>query len=178
MTEIRDFLSPPVDASDHVRGAVDAGVTAVMYGDFQCPFCAAAARVLRRLVEQEPDALRVVFRHFPVTALAAETAALAAEAASAQGQFWPMHDMMFERQAALTPPHLLHYAGELGLDTDRFASDMRASALRERVHRDLASGQASGVDGTPALFVDDLREWILTHDPSQVVHAVREHLGR
>jgi protein-disulfide isomerase len=138
--------------------------------------CARAATVSRAAA----DALRVVFRHFPVTALheAAEAAAIAAEAASAQGQFWSMHDLMFERQTALTPPHLLHYAGELGIDTDRFASDMTASALSERVHRNVAGARASGVDGTPALFVDGLRERILTHDPRQVARAVTDHLGR
>src|SRR5690242_15272210 len=95
-------LTLPVGERDHILGDSDAAVTVVEYGDFECPHCGRAHIILKELRALE-SRFRLVFRHFPLTAIHphAEPAAEASEAAGAQGQFWEMHDLLFEHQEAL-----------------------------------------------------------------------------
>src|SRR2546425_12787880 len=87
----------------------------------------------------------------------AEHAAEVAEAAAAQGKFWEMHDLLYQRQAALADDDLLAYAGELGLDVARVARELEAHTYKARVHDDFMSGVRSGVSGTPMFFINDQR---------------------
>jgi protein-disulfide isomerase len=140
-------------ADDHVLG--EGPVTVVEYGDYECPFCAAAAPVLRQLVEESAGQVRLVFRNFPLADLHpyALTAALAAEAAGAQGAFWPMHDLLFQRQDRLDDAALKGYAEGLGLDGSRVVR-WPAQPFGDKVEADFAAGLAAGVGGTPTLFID------------------------
>ena len=140
---------------DHVLGNPDAPVTVLEYGDYECPYCAAAAPVLRRLVEESDGHVRLVFRNFPLADRHpfALTAALAAEAAGAQGAFWPMHETLMARQDRLDDVALRGYAEELGLDGDRVVGEA-AQPFGDKVEADFAAGLAAGVQGTPAVFVD------------------------
>jgi NhaA family Na+:H+ antiporter len=145
---------------DHVRGGgVEDVVTVVAYGDFLCPYCRRLVPVLARLREAMGDRLVYVFRHFPNEHAhpGAELVARAAEAAAKQGKFWPMHDRVFGREPPITERVLLDFAGELGLDLDRFTADMRGDEARKSVEEDLEEGRANGVTGTPTLFVDGVR---------------------
>jgi protein-disulfide isomerase len=148
-------LTPPLSAEDHVDGLDRAELELVMFGDFQCPYCAAAYPIVRRIRDQLGGRLLFAFRHFPLRDVHpdAERAAEAAEAASAQGAFWEMHDAMYESRGALSRDDLTHQAGELGLDVARFADELDSSVHAPRVQRDVDSGLASGVPGTPAFFV-------------------------
>jgi protein-disulfide isomerase len=148
-------LTPPVSAEDHVDGSERAELELVMYGDFQCPYCTAAYPIVRRIRDQMAGRLLFAFRHFPLRHIHpdAERAAEAAEAAAAQGAFWQMHDRMYESGGALSREDLIGYAGELGLDSDRFAAELDSAAHAPRVQRDVDSGLASGVTGTPGFFV-------------------------
>jgi protein-disulfide isomerase len=103
--------------------------------------------------------MQFVFRHFPVMELHphAEQAALAAESASAQGRFWQMHDLLFERQAALERPDLERYAQEIGLDTSAFGLALDERLGLDRVREDLQNGRASGVNATPKFFINEAR---------------------
>ena len=150
-------LSEPVDDADHVRGVGD-GPSLVVYGDFECPYTAAAMREIGRLVERGA-AFQVVFRHFPLREIHphAQAASEAAEAAAAQGRFWEMHDLLFRNQMRLEPDDLRRFAERLGLDPERFESDSRGAAVRARIERDVQTGLGSGVDGTPRLFIDGRR---------------------
>lgn len=149
-------LHAPVTNLDHVRGAAHARITLVEYGDFQCPYCAGVEPGLRQLLRQHPTSVRLVFRHFPLEGVHphALCAAEAAEAAGAQGRFWEMHDLLFEHQSHLDRAHLDRYAVELGLDTARFAAEMNDEVYRQRVREHIAGGVASGVRGTPGLYVN------------------------
>jgi protein-disulfide isomerase len=122
----------------------------VVYGDYECPFCAAAEVRLRELP------VRMVFRHFPVRSShpRAHAAACAAEAAAAQGAFWPMHDALFDDQGRLEDPHLWARAERLGLDVARFDADRRSPEVAERVRSDFRGGVRAGVVTTPTVFVD------------------------
>jgi protein-disulfide isomerase len=154
------FLDEPVDPDrDHIRGDPDAPLTLVEYGDFECPFCSRATGTVGELAERFGGELRYVFRHLPLPDVHehSELAAQAAEAAAAQGSFWEMHDLLFRHQDRLEYEDLVAYAGELGLDVDRFADDLQAGRLATRVRRDVASAEASGARGTPTFFVGDRR---------------------
>jgi protein-disulfide isomerase len=102
-TEWEAVLTMPVSEDrDHVQGPADAPVTLVEYGDFECPYCGAAYPIVKQVQDRMGERLRFVFRHFPISTSHpnAEQAAEAAEAAAAQGRFWPMHDLLFETSVA------------------------------------------------------------------------------
>jgi Na+/H+ antiporter NhaA len=152
-------LADPVDPRrDHIRGPVDAHVTLLEYGDFECPHCGNAAPQLRSLLDGFEGRVRFVFRHLPLpdvhpnAALAAE----AAEAAHAQDAFWPMHDLLFSRQDALGLNELVSYAEELGLDVARFEHDLRSGRFAHHVSRDVNGAEEAGVAGTPTFFINDV----------------------
>ena len=116
---------------DHVRGPVDAPITVIEFGDFECPYCGRAEPVVRDLLEDTD--VRYVWRHLPLTDVhpQAQLAAEAAEAAAAQGAFWEMHDLLLAHQDELTGKDLMRYAGQLGLDAERFHDDLKARAAPE-----------------------------------------------
>ncbi|MCL2731727.1 MAG: Na+/H+ antiporter NhaA [Actinomycetia bacterium] len=152
-------LTDPVDPDcDHVRGPMDAPVTIVEYGDFECPYCGQAESVVRELLADFGD-VRYVWRHLPLTDVHphAEMAAEAAEAAAAQGRFWAMRDLLFENQDALTVKDLVRHAEEIGLDVDAFREALRGRKGAARVARDVESADGSGVAGTPTFFVNGRR---------------------
>ena len=152
-------LAVPVSVADHSLGREDARVTLVQYGDYECSFCAAAQPILRDVRLRLGDALRFVFRHFPLRQVHAhaEHAAESAEAAAEQDAFWLMHNVLYRNQRALRDADLLGYAAELGLDTRRVAKDLVHATKEQRVHRDVSSGIRSGVRTTPAFFINGVR---------------------
>ena len=152
-------MKGPVTADDHLEGPADAPVTVVEYADFECLHCARANPILKQLRREIPDAFRLVFRHFPIVADRPRSAAAAraAVAAGAQGRFWEMHDRLFDHQAHLHPEAYQLHAEDIGLDLDRFNRDMEDPRTAERIERDLESGKASGVHGTPTFFINGVR---------------------
>jgi protein-disulfide isomerase len=152
-------LTPPVGPGDHVLGDPDAPITLVEYGDYECPYCGRAHLVVKEVLRQLGSEARFVFRHFPLVQVHphALLAAEAAEAAGAQRQLWPMHDMLFENQDALEPADLLGYAEALRLDTARFVRELEAHTHLDEVQAELRSGVRSGVHGTPTFFIDGAR---------------------
>lgn len=153
-------LTDPVDPGrDHLRGAPDAPVTLVEYGDYECPYCGRAAPVMRQLLDRFDGRLRFVFRHLPLTDVHpnAALAAQAAEAAGAQGRYWEMHDVLFEHQDALDVGSLRSHALRLGLDGDRFEADLREGRHAARVAQDVNTAEDAGVAGTPSFFINEVR---------------------
>jgi protein-disulfide isomerase len=155
MNKMAESLTP-IAADDHIAGPDDAAVTVVTYCDFECPYCGRGYPVLKQLRKRLGDRLRVVFRHFPLQDKhpLARQAAEASEAAAAQGQFWGMHDLLFEHQDALDDDSVTNYAASLGLDMPRFVREVRGRLHAKRVDRDLASGRHNGVTGTPTFIVN------------------------
>jgi protein-disulfide isomerase len=152
------MLTPPVNDNDHILGSDRALVTLVEFGDYECPFCGRAHPIVMEALLRMPDVL-FVYRHFPLSQAHphAVSAALAAEAAGAQGQFWPMHDTLFENQDALEQEDLIRYAEDLDLDVDRFLSDLARGTHLSQVRSDFRGGIRSGVSGTPTFFIDGER---------------------
>jgi protein-disulfide isomerase len=155
-------LSQDVDPDrDHIRGPDDALVTLLEYGDFECPYCGQAEGAIRDLLASFGDEVRYVWRNLPLNDVHpnAQLAAEAAEAAAAQGSFWEMHDILLGHQGELKPEDLESYAGQLGLDTDRFLEALRRREYAARVSEDVSSADESGVSGTPTFFVNGRRHY-------------------
>lgn len=150
-------LAVPVGPDEHVRGAADAAVTLVEYGDFECPYCGVAYPVVKALEKHYGDRLRVVFRSFPLAMHShAEAAAETAEFAADAGRFWEMHDVLFEHQRALDTRHLFGYARDLGLDAAALEIALRDRTYAGIVEEQKESGEESGIPGTPAFFLNDV----------------------
>jgi protein-disulfide isomerase len=149
LSDLRSAPLPGLSANDHVRGPADAP-PAIIYADFECPYCAAAAQRL------SGARLHLAFRHFPVRTShpRAWAAACAAEAAALQGRFWEMHDLLFADQGRLEDPHLWARAKTLGLDLERFDADRRGANVDARVRRDFQSGVRGGIVTTPTLVLN------------------------
>jgi Na+/H+ antiporter NhaA len=145
---------------DHVRGPIEAPVTVVEYGDFECPYCGQAEPVVRELLGDFGD-VRYVWRHLPLNDVHpnAQVAAEAAEAAADQGAFWEMHDLLLAHQDALSPSDLVGYAEQLGLDAERFKNTLREHGAAARVAEDVDSADLSGVSGTPTFFINGRRHY-------------------
>jgi Na+/H+ antiporter NhaA len=158
---------------DHFRGPIDAPVTVVEYGDFECPYCGRAEPVVRELLQEFGD-VRYVWRHLPLSDVHAnaQLAAEAAEAAARQDAFWEMHDLLFKHQDALRPRDLISYAQELGLDFERFTDDLREHTGSARVAEDVDSADLSGVSGTPTFFINGRRHYG-AYDIAALSQAVR-----
>jgi Na+/H+ antiporter NhaA len=152
-------LTAPVDPDlDHVRGPVDAPVTLVEYGDFDCPYCGRVEPAVRELLRESAD-LTYVWRHLPLDDVHphARLAAEASEAAAAQGAFWEMHDLLFGHDEALDLDTLIGYARRLALDVPRFTRELTDRRHAARVDRDVDSADSSGVRGTPTFFINGRR---------------------
>ena len=150
------IFEPLDEAVDHVRGS-SSGRLIVEYGDYECPYSRQAFRQIEVVEKRLGEGVRFAFRHFPLTEIHphALAASAAAEAASLQGKFWGMHEVLFHHQKALEEDDLRRYAAELDLDLATYDSDRIGSEILGRVGRDVENGMASGeVRGTPTLFID------------------------
>lgn len=145
-------------AVTHVLGDPSARVTVIEYGDYECPYCAGAAPVLRELVAGSGGEVNLVFRNFPLFEVHphALTAALAAESTAFSGgeeAFWKMHSKLFLHQARLSDPDLRLYAESAGADPE-LAAGPAAQQFAPIVQADYSSGIEAGVAATPTLFID------------------------
>ncbi len=155
---VKHLTTPVLRTRDHVLGPDEAPITLLEYGDYECPDCGRAYPMLKQLQSRFPNRLAFAFRHFPLFTVHrhASVAAQAAEAAGAQGKFWPMHDLLYQHQDSLEVPDFTHHALKLGLELYRFEAALSTQAFLHRVEEDFSSGQASGVRGTPTLFINDI----------------------
>ncbi len=146
----------------HVRGPRSAPVTMEVYGDFQCPSCANASRVIKELEKEYDERVRVIFYQFPLAMHNhAVAAATAAEAASLQGKFWEMHDQLYQYQSIWSKVSDVNfffeaYAEAIGLDVARFRADRQSPDVQQRVISQGEAGVARGVKNTPTIFVNGI----------------------
>jgi protein-disulfide isomerase len=168
-------LKPAISDRDQQTGNLQAKITLVEYGDYQCPHCGHAHPLLKRLLKEMGPDIRFVFRNFPLQEIhpAAYMAALAAEAAAKQQRFWPMHDLIFENQKHLNGHSFVDFAEKLQLNMQQFAQDWKSDDIQAKVEADFESGIRSGVNGTPTFFVNG--EKLLSYDESyeSLVEGIR-----
>ena len=179
-------LTFPDPERDHIQGPAGASIKLLEYGDYECPFCAEAHAVVKEIQRRLGDDLLFAFRNFPLANIHphAEHAAEAAEAAGDQGNFWGMHDLLFENQAALEDEDLAAYADELGLDAKRLLREVTSSVYAARIREDFKAGVRGDVNGTPTFFMNgerydgarDLRQMLsaLTAQGSETAKAPLE----
>jgi protein-disulfide isomerase len=152
-------LSRLVDDQDHVLGTQSAPATLVEYGDYECPYCQQLHPIIREMMTRV-EKLRFVYRHFPISKLHphAARAAEGAEAASAQGRFWEMHDLLFEKDQILDDERLARLARKAGLDIERYTREMDEGVYAGRVETDFkAALYGDAVTGTPTLYLNGVR---------------------
>ncbi len=163
------MLKAPITPLDHRMGEAAAAVVLVEYGDYQCPFCAAAQPLVHELMRNFGQDLALVFRHFPLSEVhpQAEGAAEAAEFAGAHGAFWDMHEALFANHSRLDLPVIFALAGALNLSQAELRDALTARSYAEKVRTDFFGGVRSGVNGTPSFFVNGLR-----HDGAHTFSAL------
>ena len=152
-------LSIPINAEDHRQGDLDAEVSLVEYGDYECPSCGLAYPIVKRLQKHFGKRLVFVFRNFPLTQMHpwAGPAAEAAEFAGAHGKFWEMHDLLYENQERLGDELFSTLAGELKLSPAEMESAIAEEKYRARIRADFSGGVVSGVNGTPTFYINGQR---------------------
>jgi protein-disulfide isomerase len=179
-TEVAPSQVTGLLAVDHSTGSENAALLLVEYGDYECPSCAEAEPLTRHLVEVFGSHMRFVFRHYPLVEVHphAEIAAEAAEAAAAQGSFWPMHHLLFTHSRHLDLSALRHYATELNLDLRRFNAEMADHIYTQRVQEHRRSGEQIGLRGSPTFILNGAVVDVsfgLDHLEQAVRAAVGEH---
>lgn len=149
-------LTVPINGNDNMQGSMNAPITLLEYGDYECPHCGQAFPIVKQLQNDFGDKLLFVFRNFPLTQIHehAFKAAEAAEIAADFGKFWEMHDTLLINQKYLNDPFLLKYAINLGLDELSFIESMQNHSKTKKVRDDFMSGVESGVNGTPSFFIN------------------------
>ncbi|MEK7633002.1 MAG: thioredoxin domain-containing protein [Patescibacteria group bacterium] len=157
-------LEVAANDNDWFEGGKDASVVLVEYSDFQCPACGAYFPVMKGLQEAYGDKLKIVYRNYPLASIHAnaQLAAQAAEAAGIQEQFFLMHDLLFGNQqtwSTETDPTntFIGYATSIGLDVEKFKTDLTSDEAFESVKDDIRSGDKSNVDSTPTFFLNGVR---------------------
>lgn len=169
----RQLARPVVPGRDHIAGEVDAPLTLVEYGDFECPFCSKATGAVEEVREHFGSELRWVWRHLPLTRVHphAVEASEASEAAALQGRFSTYAAALFQNQDRLSPADLLSLADNLGLDLDRFESDLRSAQVSNRVRDDALDAEAMDLHSTPTFFVNGSRHRG-PHDAASLIRAL------
>ena len=137
------------------RGPAGAPIEIVEFSDFQCPFCLSAFPTVNQVLETYGDKIRFVYRHYPLPNHPnARPAAEASACAAQQNKFWEYHDRLFGTPGKLSPADLKQHAAALGLDTAAFNACVDDRTFQQDVEADIAAGNAVGVNGTPAFFIN------------------------
>lgn len=147
---------PAVTQSDHVVGNANAPLTLIEYSDFQCPFCSRFHPTVKQVLQEYPNDVKVIFRHFPLSFHPnALPAAEASECAGEQGKFWEYADKLFENQSALGAELYTKLAADIGLNTDAFKACLDSDKFLTHIQQDMQGGSSAGVSGTPGSFLID-----------------------
>ncbi|MEK7116828.1 MAG: thioredoxin domain-containing protein [Patescibacteria group bacterium] len=155
------FKVDAVHPLDNVKGNASSSVLIIEYSDFECPACRTYYTIMRELLVEFGDKTTFVYRHFPLIGIHAnaEFAARAAEAASKQGKFWEMHDLLFEKQnewakVADVEPMFESYAVLLGISVEQFKTDWQSKAVKDFVKVQRSNATKLGLQGTPSFFIN------------------------
>lgn len=153
------MLKIPVSSSDHIEGNIDAPLTLVEYGDYECPYCGMAYHIIKQIQQHFKDRLRFVFRNFPIidSHPHAGIAAMTAEFAATKGKFWQMHDLLYENQQSLELPNLMNYAKSLDLSSSELQYAIENELFAKKIEQDFMGGVRSGVNGTPTFYINNNR---------------------
>jgi protein-disulfide isomerase len=168
-----------IDVADApMKGSATAKITLVEFADYECPHCKRLQPVLRQIVDEFHNDVKVYYKHYPLAQHTnARLAAEAAVAANKQGKFWPFQDKLWDKQDELSPAEIEKIAKESGLDMARFRADLASPAVKDRVQKDRMDGAALGLQATPTLYIDG-REYTDPKDTESLREWIKEELGR
>ena len=159
-TSARPAVAIP-NGGGHLRGPQDAPVKLIEFGDYQCPSCGYYAPLVLEVLRRFPNQLQLEFHHYPLINLHqwAMTAALATESAGDQGKFWEMHDLIYQEQAKWSKStnaesDFVAFAGQLGLNVNKFMQSMRSPEVQQRVLQDVVRARDAEVNETPTFFIN------------------------
>lgn len=146
----------------HVRGSGE--VILVEFSDLQCPACQSVQEPLTQILDKYEGKVVFVYRYFPLNTIHknAQIAAQAAEAAGRYDKFWQMHDKLFETQSeweGIADPRemMVGYAQEIGIDKDKFASELESQEVRDGVNNDSLAATRYQLTGTPTFFINGVK---------------------
>ena len=154
---------PEITENEWVKGNAESDIVLVEYSDFQCPACKSAIPVVEAAVSEFSNHIKFVYRQFPLRSIHAnaQITAQATEAAGVQGKFWEMHDIIFEHQSdwkdlssSEIDEVLTGYAGEIGIDSEQFATDLRSSKVEDAVNEDYDGADGAKLRGTPTFILN------------------------
>ncbi len=186
----------PIDDDDASVGPKDAKVTIVQFADFQCGYCRKLEQAMAAIRKAHAAEVRFVFKHYPMNPRCnpmvknekhkfACDAAAAGECARRQGKFWPMHDLLYERQAHLERAAINAEAAEVGLDTAAYAACMEDATVWAAIAKDAGEGAGVKVNGTPRTFIngrlfsgvlsEDLLDYVIKIELGQVTGKAAEY---
>jgi protein-disulfide isomerase len=168
-----------IDVSEApMKGSASAKITLVEFADYECPHCKRLQPVLRQIVDEFHNDVKVYYKHYPLAQHTnARLAAEAAVAANKQGKFWPFQDKLWDKQDELSPAEIEKIAKATGLDMARFRADLESTAVKDRVQKDRMDGAALGLQATPTLYIDG-REYTDPKDTESLREWIKEELGR
>lgn len=162
--------APAITAADWVEGNPNAKVSLIEYGDFECPACGQYSPVVESLLQEHSSTIKFVFRNFPLYTIHpfASISSQAAEAAGLAGgveKYWAMHNLLYSKQAewstntTLTPAQVVSqyfngYAQSIGLDVNKFNTDLNATSVMQKIQTDVTGGNSASLDHTPTFFVN------------------------
>ncbi len=159
-------LTPQVNAKDLVEtaddpywGPEDAKLVIVEFGDFQCPYCLQAYPIMKQIRNEYSDRIKLIFRDFPNIASHPDAinAALAADCANEQGQFWPYHDQLFDNQKNLSLENLKLLAAQINLNSNQFNDCLDNKKYMPEIQDDMQDGLKLGISGTPTFFINGIK---------------------
>jgi protein-disulfide isomerase len=158
-TTVDILLEPPrvevADGGRPARGSANAPVEIIEFSDFQCPFCQRANPTVEQVLKTYGDRIKFVYRHYPLPNHPnARPSAEASACAQVQGKFWEYHDRLFANPTRLADADLKAHAAAIGLDTAKFDTCFDNRQQKPGVDKDIADGEAVGVTGTPAFFIN------------------------
>ncbi len=173
------MLIEPVSKDDHIQGGENAPITLVEYGDYQCPYCGRAYPIIKQVQKNYESKLRFVFRNFPLTEYhpMARAAAVTAEYAGTEGRYWEMHDLIFENQPKLSIEFLLSLAETLKLSPEKLKEAFLNQTFDQKIRKDFLGGVKSGVNGTPTLYINEVRYGGLV-DYQSIVSTIDETIKK
>jgi protein-disulfide isomerase len=147
-----------VGDNERFRGNKNAKITIVEFSDIQCPYCSRFHETMKQVMQNYPNDVKWVFKHFPLESLHpyAKLAAEATECAGDQDRFWELTDKYYENQSSLSPEYVVSAAEELGLDMPKFKKCLADKKYAKKVEDDFAYGKAKGVRGTPGSFINGI----------------------
>ncbi len=167
----------------YLAASASAKITLVEFGDYVCPACGTYEPIIKKLLSDHAGKINYVFRNYPLSYHTnAIPASYAVEAAGLQGKYWEMHEKIFTTQnewSSLSDPVgvFVEYARDLGLDIDKFSSDMNSQTIKDKVQRDYNDGNTVGLTETPTFYINGVKAE-LTGDPDRLENLIRADLNQ